>query len=819
MSQTFSDTYQIQGMHCASCAGRVERATKKLDGVKEATINLANQTAILTLDRPIEQQTLIETFRKVGFPAVTREIRLDISDMSCASCVAKVEKALLASQGVLSASVNLAAQSATIGYWEGRTSPERLAAIISKLGYPAKLEGSQQADDLQAEREQEISTLFRRFVLAAILTAPVFLIEMSSHFIPGARELIASIVSPETSHIIQFLLTSLVLFGPGLIFYKKGYPSLFKGAPDMNSLVALGTSAAYGYSTIVTFAPGLLPQGSRMVYFEAAAVIVVLILLGRFMEARAKGRTGEAIRKLVGLQPKTARIETENGQKTIPVEALERDMLVVVRPGERLPVDGIVSDGNSFVDESMITGEPIPVEKKADAVVTGGTVNGSGALTIRATNTGADTVLAQIIKMVQDAQGAKLPIQGLVDKITSWFVPAVLGLSFLTILLWLVFGPDPALSFALVAGVAVLIIACPCAMGLATPTSIMVGTGRAAELGVLFRKGDALQSLHEADIIALDKTGTLTKGKPELTDLHLADGHDRASVLTLIASLEAKSEHPVANAIVEAATKEKLPLKDVEDFKAIPGFGIEGLVEGTPIWVGADRHMTRHEIDVTAFDVEAELLAKQGKTPLYAAIDGKLVALIAVADPIKETTPAAIKALHEQGLKVAMITGDNKLTANAIAQDLGIDHVVAEVLPDGKVKAIDALKTEAKSIAFVGDGINDAPALASAEVGIAIGTGTDVAIESADVVLMSGDLRGVVNALDISRKTMGNIRQNLFWAFGYNILLIPVAAGLLYPVNGMLLSPMLAAGAMAASSIFVLSNALRLRWIKPALAS
>ncbi|WP_114011658.1 heavy metal translocating P-type ATPase [Cohaesibacter intestini] len=819
MSQSISDTYQLQGMSCASCAGRVEKAVKKLDGVLDATINLANQTAILTLDRPVEQQVLIETFKKVGYPAVTRESRLSIADMSCASCVGKVEKALLATPGVLEASVNLAAQSATISYWEGRTGPEKLAAIVSKLGYSAKPEGSDQSLDLQAEREKEADILFRRFLAAAILTAPVFLFEMSSHFIPGAKELFASLLSEKTSHIMQFILTSLVLFGPGRLFYQKGYPALVKATPDMNSLVALGTTAAYGYSTLVTFAPDLLPQGTRMVYFEAAAVIVVLILLGRTLEARAKGRTGEAIKKLIGLQPKTARIQTENGLQTIPVEALERDMLVEVRPGERLPVDGIVIDGISYVDESMITGEPIPVEKTTDSPVTGGTVNGSGALSIRATNTGADTVLAQIIKMVQDAQGTKLPIQGLVDKITSWFVPIVLGISALTIVTWLIFGPDPALSLALVAGVAVLIIACPCAMGLATPTSIMVGTGRAAELGVLFKKGDALQSLHESRIIALDKTGTLTKGKPELTDMHVAEDHEREDILSLVASLEAKSEHPVANAIVEAAQKEDLSIEHVEEFQAIPGYGVEGTINGNQLWVGADRYMIKQGLDISIFDVEAGLLAQQGKTPLYAALNGELVALIAVADPIKETTPAAINALHNQGLQVAMITGDNQATAQAIASTLGIDHVVAEVLPNGKVDAIKALKKEGKSVSFVGDGINDAPALATADVGIAIGTGTDVAIESADVVLMSGDLRGVVNALDISRRTMRNIRQNLFWAFGYNVLLIPVAAGLLYPINGMLLSPMLAAGAMALSSVFVLSNALRLRWVEAVLSS
>ncbi|TLP42307.1 copper-translocating P-type ATPase [Cohaesibacter sp. CAU 1516] len=817
MSQTFSETYQLQGMSCASCAGRVEKAAKKVKGVIDATVNLTNQTAMLTFNAPVEEQTLVDAFIKVGYPAVTRDTRISISDMSCASCVAKVEKSLLASPGVLSASVNLAAQSATITYWEGKSSPEKIASTITKLGYPAQTDAADHAIDLNAEREKEANKLFLHVVIAALLAAPVFILEMTSHFIPGAREFFASIISTEVSHIVQFVLTTLVLFGPGLVFYRKGYPALFKGAPEMNSLVALGTTAAYGYSVVVTFAPQLLPEGSRMVYFEAAAVIVVLILLGRYLEARAKGRTGEAIKKLIGLQPRTARVQTEKGLQDIDVDALESGMLVVVRPGEKLPVDGTVVEGASFVDESMITGEPIPVSKKAQATVTGGTVNGSGALTIRATNTGSDTVLAQIIKMVQDAQGAKLPIQGLVDKITGWFVPAVLALALITVAVWLTLGPDPALSFALVAGVAVLIIACPCAMGLATPTSIMVGTGRAAELGVLFRKGDALQSLQQASVIALDKTGTLTKGKPELTDLHLQDGFERSTVLALVAALESQSEHPVAAAIVKAAEKENLPPAKVVRFNAIAGFGVEGSVDGKDLLVGADRLMTKYNIDVSAFASQANAFGKQGKTPLYVAIDKKLAALVAVADPIKEHTPQAIKALHDLGLKVAMITGDNGATAQAIADELGIDHVVAEVLPEGKVAAIKSLQNDNTVLAFVGDGINDAPALATADVGIAIGTGTDVAIESADIVLMSGDLKGVVNALDISKKTMRNIRQNLFWAFGYNTLLIPIAAGVLYPINGMLLSPMLAAGAMALSSVFVLGNALRLRWIKPVL--
>jgi Cu+-exporting ATPase len=555
-----------------------------------------------------------------------------------------------------------------------------------------------------------------------------------------------------------------------------------------------------------------------VVYFEAAALIVTLILLGRFLEARAKGRTGQAIRKLVGLKPKTATVERDGKLTEVPVDDIVVGDLIQVRPGEKIAVDGIVVKGLSFVDESMITGEPVPVQKSADSEVVGGTVNGTGALTLQATKVGGDTMLAQIIRMVEEAQGAKLPIQNLVDRITLWFVPAVMGIALVTFLTWLLMGPDPALSFALVASVAVLIIACPCAMGLATPTSIMVGTGRAAELGVLFRRGDALQGLSDVKTVALDKTGTLTEGRPELTDLTLTNGFEESDVLRLVASVEAMSEHPIAAAIVRRADQGGLSLATVEDFSSITGYGVSAVIEGRNILVGADRLMIREGIALDAVRGIGNKLGQESKTPLYAAIDGQLAAIIAVSDPIKPSTAEAIAALHDLGLEVAMITGDNKGTANAIAAKLGIDIVVAEVLPEGKVTAIEKLQIDARTVAFVGDGINDAPALARADVGIAIGTGTDVAIEAADVVLMSGDLKGVVNALHVSQLTMRNIHQNLFWAFGYNALLIPVAAGVFYPVFGLMLSPVLAAGAMALSSVFVLSNALRLRWITPTLA-
>jgi Cu+-exporting ATPase len=562
---------------------------------------------------------------------------------------------------------------------------------------------------------------------------------------------------------------------------------------------------------VATFAAGLLPAGTVNVYFEAAAVIVALILLGRYLEARAKGNTSEAIKRLLGLQAKTARVVRDGATIELAIEDVVAGDLIEVRPGERVPVDGEVVEGSSFIDESMISGEPVPVEKSPGAEVVGGTVNQNGALTFRATKVGNDTVLAQIIRMVEQAQGSKLPIQAMVDRITMWFVPAVMAAAVVTFIIWLTFGPEPALTFALVNAVAVLIIACPCAMGLATPTSIMVGTGRAAQMGVLFRKGEALQSLKDAKVVAVDKTGTLTKGRPELTDLIVASGFERSAVLGKVATVEAKSEHPIAQAIVDAARAQGISLGAIEQFQSITGFGVSARVDGDLVEIGADRYMRDLGLDVATFGQDAARLGDEGKTPLYAAVNGRLAAMIAVADPIKETTAAAIRALHDLGLKVAMITGDNRRTGEAIARQLGIDEVIAEVLPDGKVAAVQRLKQQYGPIAYVGDGINDAPALAEADVGLAIGTGTDIAIEAADVVLMSGDLGGVPNAIALSKATIRNIKQNLFWAFAYNVALIPVAAGLLYPVNGSLLSPVFAAGAMALSSVFVLSNALRLR--------
>jgi len=748
--------------------------------------------------------------------ALKNNTSFGIDGMTCASCVGRVEKAIRAVPGVTSASVNLATERAEVAFTTTSNVPAVIKAIET-AGYQARAIGADAQEDNHAAqaRARELVSLRWSLAIAAVLTLPIFIVEMGSHFIPAMHLFVMEYIGMEESRYLQFGLATLVLFGPGLRFYRKGVPALLRGAPDMNSLVAVGTFAAWGYSVVATFVDHFLPAGTANVYYEAAAVIVTLILLGRLLEARAKGRTSEAIKRLVGLTPKTARVLRNGEAIEVPLEEVKTGDVLQVRPGDKIAVDGEVIEGSSYVDESMITGEPVPAVKSAGAQVVGGTINKTGSFTFRATKIGADTVLSQIIRMVEAAQGAKLPIQALVDKVTAWFVPAVMVIAAVTFGIWLVFGPDPALAFALVNAVAVLIIACPCAMGLATPTSIMVGTGRAAEMGVLFRKGEALQALRGAGIVALDKTGTLTEGRPELTDLVTTDGFARDEVLALVAAVEAQSEHPIAEAIVKAAKRSSLVLGKALDFTATPGMGVKASVDGRIVEVGADRLMAALGLSLAPFKAAAERLASEGKSPLYAAIDGRLAAIIAVADPIKATTPQAIAALHAQGLKVAMITGDNRRTAEAIAKKLGIDDVVAEVLPDGKVAALERLRRDGVKLAFVGDGINDAPALAAADVGIAIGTGTDVAIEAADVVLMSGDLTGVPNAIALSRATIRNIKQNLFWAFAYNAALVPIAAGALYPLYGILLSPVLAAAAMALSSVFVLGNALRLKAFRP----
>ncbi|UDL92025.1 heavy metal translocating P-type ATPase [Mesorhizobium sp. PAMC28654] len=807
--------FPIEGMTCASCVLRVEKAIAAVPGVTAASVNLATESADVSFGGSIDSDGIIAAIRGAGYDVPFEKIEIDIEGMTCASCVNRVEKAIAAVPGVKSASVNLATERATVQLLAGSTPRAAIDDAIRKAGYePRRAETtaiSAGTDGRENARNREFSNLKRDFGIAAVLTLPIFVLEMGSHILPPLHHWLMMNVGDQPRYIAFFILATIVQFGPGLRFYKKGVPALLRLAPDMNSLVVLGSTAAWAYSVVATFAPGVLPAGTANVYFEASAVIVTLILLGRVLEAKAKGRTSEAIKRLMGLQAKSARVERNGEFVDVALEDVAAGDVIQVRPGDKVPVDGVVLSGSSFVDESMISGEPIPVSKGEGAEVVGGTINKTGSFTYRATKVGADTLLAQIIRMVETAQGSKLPIQALVDKVTSWFVPAVMAAAALTFAIWLFFGPEPAVSFALVNAVAVLIIACPCAMGLATPTSIMVGTGRAAELGVLFRNGEALQSLKSTDVVALDKTGTLTAGKPVMTDLEITSGFEHAKVLELIASVEAQSEHPVAAAIVAAAKDEGYSLGEVSAFEAVPGFGVSAKVGQHQIAVGADRYMARLGIAVDTFADTASRMGKQAKTPLYAAVDGKLAAVIAVSDPIKRSTPQAIRALQAMGLKVAMITGDNRRTAEAIAAQLGIDEVVAEVLPDGKVEAIKRLRVGGRVVTFVGDGINDAPALAEADVGMAIGTGTDVAIESADVVLMSGDLLGVTNAIALSKATINNIRQNLFWAFAYNAALIPVAAGVLYPVSGTLLSPMLAAGAMALSSVFVLGNAMRLK--------
>jgi Au+-exporting ATPase len=804
----------IEGMTCASCVGRVERSLGEIEGVHSVSVNLASERADIRARHTVDRHALVKAVEAAGYRVPPTTVELAVEGMHCASCVGRIEQALKAVPGVAGASVNLASERASI---RGTADLPELIAAIATAGYTARPIASDTSNDNEAtgRKDAERRILGRDAILATALALPVFLLEMGSHLLPGVHHLIARTIGTQTSWQVQFVLTTLVLLLPGARFYRAGIPALWRLAPDMNSLVAVGTFAAYTYSLVATFTPSLLPAGTVNVYYEAAAVIIALILLGRYLEARARGHTSEAITRLVGMQARTARVLRNGASAEIPIDEVVMGDIIELRPGERIPVDGEVTGGESFVDESMITGEPIPIAKTPGTRLVGGTVNQQGALSFRATAVGNATVLSQIIRMVEQAQGSKLPIQALVDKVTMWFVPAVFAAAALTFGIWLWFGPAPALTFALVNAVAVLIIACPCAMGLATPTAIMVGTGRGAELGMLFRRGEALQILKEAKVAAVDKTGTLTVGRPALTDLEVTGGFDRDHVLGLIAAVEDKSEHPIARAIVNAAKAEGIALPPVNRFESITGFGVTAEADGAAVEIGADRYMRKLGLAVEAFASTAERLGREGKSPLYAAIDGRLAAIVAVADPIKETTPAAVAMLHALGLKVAMITGDNRRTADAIARQLGIDEVIAELLPGGKVDAIRGLKAKYGEIAFVGDGINDAPALAAADVGLAVGTGTDIAIEAADVVLMSGHLDGAAAAIALSRVTISNIRQNLFWAFAYNTALIPVAAGVLYPVWGVLLSPIFAAGAMAMSSVFVLGNSLRLRGFHP----
>jgi Cu+-exporting ATPase len=667
-------------------------------------------------------------------------------------------------------------------------------------------------------RDTEVTGLRRDVAIAAAFTLPLIFVAMG-RMVPGLDDGMLAILAERGWMVVEFVLVTPVLFYAGRRFIRLGFAEFRHFSPGMNSLVMLGASAAYFYSLLALIVPEIFPAGTATAYFEAAGVIVTLILLGRLLEAVARGRTSEAIRKLVQLQVRTARIVRDGEEMEIPIEDVAVSDLVRVRPGERLPVDGIVTEGSSYIDESMITGEPVPVEKGAGTEVIGGTINNTGAFTYRASRVGADTLLSQIIRMVEEAQGDKPPIQRLADQIAAVFVPVVIGIALATFVIWLMIGPEPALNFAFVAAVSVLLIACPCAMGLATPTAIMVGTGKGAEMGVLVRHGAALETLAKIDTVILDKTGTLTVGRPGLTDFldAASGGKDAAApeILRLVAAAEAESEHPIAQAIVRAAKGQGLDLPVVSDFSAQPGFGIVATIEGRKVQVGADRFMTQIGLDLEPVRDVAAALAAEGKTPLYAAIDGKLRAVIAVSDSLKSGSKDAITALQALGLDVAMLTGDNRLTAEAIAREASISRVLAEVLPADKADEMGRLQEAGHKVAFVGDGINDAPALARADVGIAIGTGTDIAIEAGDIVLISGDLRGIVNATALAKRTLKTIRYNFFWAYAYNVALIPVAAGLFYPFFGLLLNPMLAAAAMSISSVFVVTNSLRLRRFTP----
>ncbi|MDR7125170.1 heavy metal translocating P-type ATPase [Pseudotabrizicola sp. 4114] len=784
---------RLEGMSCASCVGRAERVLKALPGVTEVSVNLSTETAEMQLAAPATLPQVADALTAAGYPPRVTEITLAVEGMTCAACTGRVERVLRAQPGVIGASANLALRQAQVQL-TGDGDAQALAAAVTRAGYVTV----PLSEAKPVTPEGETRALWRDAAFAGALTLPVFVTEMGGHLVPAFHHWLHATVGMGPLWLMQFVLVTLVLAFPGRRFLAKGIPALLRGGPDMNSLVAVGTLAAWGWSTVVLFAPGLVPEASRAVYFEAAAVIVTLILLGRALEARARGQAGAAIARLVGLQPKTAWVEVDGVVTARPVADLAPGMVVQIRPGERVAVDGVVLDGASSVDEAMLTGEPLPVTKGTGDTVTGGTVNGTGALRVRVAQVGAGTVLARITTMVAEAQGGKLPVQALVDRVTLWFVPVVMGVSVLTFALWLVFGPG--LAQAVAAAVAVLIIACPCAMGLATPVSILVGTGRAAELGVLFRRGEAMQRLASVTEVAFDKTGTLTEGRPVVVQVLGA-----AETLVLAAAVEAASEHPLAQAVLAEAVRLGLAVPGATGFAARPGFGATAQVAGQSVSVGAARMFDTVPQDLTA---AADKAAGQGQSVLFVAVDGVVTGLITVADTVKPHAAQAVVALQSLGLRVRMISGDTPAAARAIGASLGIDAVQAGVLPEGKLEAIRAAGPD---LAFVGDGINDAPALAAAGVGIAMGTGTDIAIEAGDVVLMRGDPLAVVDAIGIGRATLRNIRQNLLWAFGYNAALIPVAAGALVPFGGPGLSPMLAAGAMALSSVFVLSNALRLR--------
>jgi Cu+-exporting ATPase len=799
----------ITGMRCAACAARIEKSLRQVEGVSQANVNLANHRATCEYD-PTRTNTraLIQQIRDAGYDtASTAEARFYVDDSATMSVSPpKAETAARDVPGVVGASYNPATQQVVVEYVPGVADLAAVRRAIESTGFhvremPAPAGADGEADPEEQARAQEYREILRKLIVAVVLGLPVVVIGMLHLDFPGASW-------------VQLLLTTPIMLYSGGQFFRGAWGAFRHRAADMNTLIALGTGTAYLYSVVATISPGAVAGhgthgAAPYVYYEAAAVIIALILVGRLLEARAKGRTGEAIRRLMGLQARTARVFRDGEEREIPVEEVVPGDRVLVRPGEKIPVDGVVREGASAVDESMLTGESLPVEKGPGDEVFGGTINRTGAFRFEATKVGKETALQQIVRMVQDAQGSKAPIQRLADLISGIFVPTVLCIAIATFVLWFDFGPEPRLTNALVAAVAVLIIACPCALGLATPTAVMVGTGKGAENGVLIKGGESLEMAHRIDTVILDKTGTITQGQPELTDV--IPVASEASLLRLAASAERHSEHPLGEAIVRAAREQGLAPAEPVEFQSITGHGVEVTVDGQRVLVGSRRLMEERGIETAELQPEMDRLAAEGKTPVLVAVDGQPAGVLVVADPVKPHAREAIATLKRLGLQVVMITGDHRRTAEAVARQVGIERTLAEVLPDRKAEQVRRLQQEGHVVAMVGDGINDAPALAQADVGIAIGTGTDVAIEASDITLLRGDLRGVVTAIELSRRTMATIRQNLFFAFVYNVLGIPIAAGALYPFTGWLLSPMIASAAMALSSVSVVTNSLRLR--------
>jgi P-type Cu+ transporter len=796
----------VSGMSCASCVASLEAALSRVPGVERVSVNLATERATVTYDADVTNvQALVQAIEQTGYRVRTETVTLPIQGMTCAACVNTLERGLRRATGVLSATVNLATARATVSYLPAVIDPRGLREVIEDLGYHAPEVTGAAEDSEQKARAQEMATLRRKFIVGAILSALVMVGSMP--------ELVPWWPAILTNHFTLWALTTPVQFWVGWQFLRGFGKALRHGTADMNTLVTIGTMAAYVYSVGVTLAPQFFSVAGihPAVYFDTAAVLITLIVLGRWLEAKARGRTSEAIKRLLGLQPKTARVRRGSEEVDVAVEEVRVGDLIVVRPGEKIPVDGLVREGHSSIDESMLTGESLPVEKVPGVPVVGASLNKTGTFVFEATRVGKETVLAQIIQLVESAQGSKAPIQRLADKIAGVFVPIVVGVAALTFGVWYAVGPAPAFTYALSNFMAVLLIACPCALGLATPTAIMVATGRGAELGILIKSAESLETAHRVQTVIFDKTGTLTRGEPVVTEVVAADPEEKAAVLRLAAAAEWGSEHPLGEAIVEKARQEGIAVVPAQDFEAIPGHGVQARVEGTLVRLGTRQFLLDQGLELNGLEKEAERLAQAGQTPMYVAADGIALGVIAVADSLKPSARAAVEALHAMGLDVAMITGDNARTAAAIARQVGIERVLAEVLPQDKAAEVKKLQTEGRVVAMVGDGINDAPALAQADVGIALGTGTDVAIETADIALLRDDLMGVPLAIQLSRRTMRTIRQNLFWAFVYNTILIPVAAGALYPFFGILLNPMLAGAAMAFSSVSVVMNSLRLR--------